>query len=206
LLRRGLPIRVERSVDALDLDKLQHLLEASFNRTLDAQSFYERLRDRLDYAIIAGDYAGAALVTREGEGRNSLVYLDKFAVAPQHQGDGTVDFLWVALHDESYGLGLPYSVNPNGGREGAGIPQPLVWRSRADNPVNHWYFERSSGHVRLGEWILFWCDAEAHLRSVAQRRAATGGGRRAMFVEEEDSGRIGRWASIVRDIPSSWSA
>jgi hypothetical protein len=51
-------------------------------------------------------------------------------------GDGTViDFLWVALHDESYGLGLASALNPNvGGRQGHGTGRDLVWRSRRTNP------------------------------------------------------------------------
>ena len=103
-----------------------------------------------------------------------ITYLDKFAVLPEHQGDGTVDFLWVALHDETYGLGLPFSANPNGGKEGKGEGRDLVWRSRADNPVNKWYFERSTGHLRQGDWVLFWCDAEVRLKTEEGRRAGAG--------------------------------
>ncbi|EJD51775.1 mitochondrial amino-acid acetyltransferase [Auricularia subglabra TFB-10046 SS5] len=205
VIRRGLPVRVIRSLADVDRPKLAALLETSFRRTLDQDAFFLRLEQTLDYVIVAGDYAGAAVVTNEGGG-GGIAYLDKFAVAPAHQGDGTVDFLWVALHDESYGLGLPYSVNPNGGKEGAGVPRDLVWRSRADNPVNKWYFERASGHMRLGHWVLFWCDAEATVRERVERRFEAGGGRRTGFVEDGENGRVFNWARAIDAIPSSWSA
>ncbi|KAL1738861.1 hypothetical protein HDZ31DRAFT_50348, partial [Schizophyllum fasciatum] len=198
LLRRGLEVRVLRAPGAVDRAKLTALLQASFGRALDADAFYARLARALDFVIVAGDYAGAAVVTREPGG---VTYLDKFAVHPRHQGDGTVDFLWVALHDETCGLGLPFSANPNGGRGGRGDACDLVWRSRADNPVNGWYFERSSGHVRAGGWVLFWCDAERPLRLAEGRRGAAG----LSFIEDWERGRLERWQEAVMKIPSVWA-
>ncbi len=202
LLRRGLPIRVVRSVAEIDQTKMTHLLEKSFVRTLDENKFYGRLEKTLDFVVIAGDYAGAAIVTNEPspEASNPISYLDKFAVLPSHQGDGTVDFLWVALHDETYGLGHPFSVNPNGGKGGQGEGRDLVWRSRANNPVNKWYFERSSGHVRMGSWVLFWCDAEKHLKIEQSRRGMAG----LSYVEDWEKGRLAYWADVVEKIPSTW--
>lgn len=166
LLRRGLPVQVFHSVSDIDKTKLNALLEQSFGRKLDSASFYARLEKKLDFVIVAGDYVGAAIVTNEDDpvSGKPISYLDKFAVLPSHQGDGTVDFLWVALHDETYGLGHPFSANPNGGKGGKGEGRDLVWRSRSKNPVNKWYFDRSSGHLRMGSWVLFWCDAEKRLK------------------------------------------
>ena len=202
LLRRGLPIRVLRSISDIDRNRLTNLLNQSFRRTLDDKSFYERLEKTLDFIIVAGDYSGAAIVTKETcPGLDSpIAYLDKFAVLPSHQGDGTVDFLWVALHDESYGLGHPFSVNPNGGKGGMGEGQDLIWRSRANNPINKWYFERSSGHLRMGSWVLFWCDGEKRLRVEEGRRGSSG----LSYVEHWEEGRLERWADTVLKIPSSW--
>jgi len=202
LLRRGLPIQVLRTTAQIDRTKMKVLLEESFGRTMNEESFYRRLSTCLDFVIIAGDYAGAAIVTNEPcPGTSSAIsYLDKFAVLPSHQGDGTVDFLWVALHDESYGLGHPFSVNPNGGKEGQGEGRDLVWRSRSNNPINKWYFERSSGHMRIGSWILFWCDAEKRLRIEAGGRGSAG----LSFVEDWEEGRLSTWAEVVSKIPSSW--
>jgi amino-acid N-acetyltransferase len=202
LLRRGLPIQVLRSTGDIDKAKLNVLLEQSFGKTLDDSSFYQRLEKTLDFIIVAGDYAGAAIVTQEScPGLSTpITYLDKFAVLPSHQGDGTVDFLWVALHDETYGLGHPFSANPNGGKEGKGEGQDLVWRSRSNNPVNKWYFERSSGHLRLGSWILFWCDAEKRLKIEEGRRGSSG----LSYLETWEEGRLTNWAEAVTRIPSSW--
>lgn len=203
ILRKGLPVRVINRAADLDRTKLTALLEQSFMRTLDAEAYYARLEEHLDFAIVAGDYAGAAIVTNErapGADAPPIAYLDKFAVLPSHQGDGTVDFLWVALHDESYGLGLSFSVNPNGGKEGQGEGRDLVWRSRADNPVNKWYFERATGHVRMGKWVMFWCDAEKRLKIEEGRRGPAG----LSFSEEWESGRLGVWADTISDIPSAW--
>ncbi|KAG0704337.1 mitochondrial amino-acid acetyltransferase [Suillus ampliporus] len=202
LLRRGLPIQVIRSLADLDKAKMNHLLETSFKRTINADAFYKRLEQTLDFVVVAGDYVGAAIVTNEPSPGSSqpISYLDKFAVLPSHQGDGTVDFLWVALHDESYGLGLPFSINPNGGKEGKGEGRDLVWRSRDDNPVNKWYFERSTGHMRMGSWVLFWCDAEKRLKVEEGRRANAG----LSYIEEWEEGRLSRWADVVTKIPSAW--
>ncbi|KAH8982609.1 hypothetical protein EDB92DRAFT_1804367 [Lactarius akahatsu] len=204
LLRRGLSVEVIRDCAGIDKVKMTRLLEQSFGRVLDSDAFYARLEKNLDFVIITGDYAGAAIVTKEPSSTDpsapSIAYLDKFAVLPSHQGDGTVDFLWVALHDETYGLGLPFSVNPNGGKEGQGEGKDLVWRSRSNNPINRWYFERSSGHVRMGDWVLFWCDAEKRLKTETGRRASAG----LSYVEEWERGRLGLWADVVPKVPSSW--
>jgi amino-acid N-acetyltransferase len=204
LFRRGLSVEVIRDCVNIDKAKMTRLLQQSFGRELDRDAFYTRLEKTLDFVIIAGDYAGAAVVTRETSSTDPsappIVYLDKFAVLPSHQGDGTVDFLWVALHDETYGLGLPFSVNLNGGKEGCGEGQDLVWRSRSNNPVNKWYFERSSGHVRMGDWVLFWCDGEKRLETEEGRRASAG----LSYVEEWEHGRLSLWEDVVPKVPSSW--
>jgi len=201
LLRRGLPIQVLRTLAEIDRPKMKALLEQSFGRTLNEEPFYSRLEKNLDFVIIAGDYAGAAIVTNEPcPGSSSLSYLDKFAVLPSHQGDGTVDFLWVALHDETYGLGHPFSINPNGGKEGKGEGQDLVWRSRSNNPVNKWYFERSTGHLRMGPWVLFWCDAEKRLKTEEGRRANAG----LSYIEDWEKGRLSVWNGVASKVPSSW--
>jgi amino-acid N-acetyltransferase len=123
-------------------------------------------------------------------------------VLPQAQGDGTVDFLWVALRDETYGLGLQDAANSNqGSLGGVGQGRDLVWRSRADNPVNKWYFERSSGFVTRGTWKMFWCDAEERMRKYAHTQGDDG----ARIVMCEEKGRLERWGPVIERIPSAWS-
>ncbi|KAG0227355.1 Amino-acid acetyltransferase, mitochondrial [Actinomortierella wolfii] len=162
VVRRGLDIATFRgSLDGLDLDRMQQLLESSFAKPLDGPAFYRRIQNRTKSVILAGsDYEGAAIVTREGGdddddgkdgnsggkdqngsgGRKSLAsvaYLDKFAVAPKSQGIGVADILWKQLQDN--------------------YPD-LVWRSRTDNPVNKWYFDRADGTIRIPgtNWTVFW--------------------------------------------------
>ncbi|MBL4674329.1 MAG: hypothetical protein JKX81_18860 [Arenicella sp.] len=33
----------------------------------------------------------------------------------------------------------------------------LFWRCRPDNPINDFYFKRSSGCYKTPEWNIFWC-------------------------------------------------
>lgn len=210
LIRKGMPIRIIRSFDEIDRPKLKTLLERSFGRTLDEEAFWSRMARSLDFAIVAGDYAAAALCTNEGPsgpGQTPICYLDKFAVLPRHQGDGTVDFLWVALRDETFGLGLKDAANANiGSLAGVGSGRDLIWRSRADNPVNKWYYERSNGFITLGKWKMFWCDAEQRIREL---KSETGSKRDRgipiKVVEDTEQGRLLQWAAYVEPIPSAWS-
>ncbi|KAG0284091.1 Amino-acid acetyltransferase, mitochondrial [Linnemannia gamsii] len=151
VLRSGLDIFTFRdSLQGLDLKQLQVLLESSFGKSLDGDGFYDRIQDRTKTVILAGnDYMGAAIVTREGGDKRldektgldrdlaSVAYLDKFSVAPKSQGIGVADILWKKLTDE--------------------FPD-LVWRSRSDNPVNKWYFDRADGNIKIPgtNWTVFW--------------------------------------------------
>ena len=221
IVRRGLPIRVHRNMDDIDEDKMTYLLEESFGKTLNRQPFYDRLRNDLDFCIVAGDYQACAIVTNEvrrdpttgtpaldsetGLAEEPIAYLDKFAVLPSLQGDGTVDFLWGALRDESWGLGLLDALNPNvGGLGGEGIPRDLVWRSRSNNPVNKWYHDRSTGFFKIPPppggavgFALFWCEVED---------------RASEFMRDEKEGKkmrsapekLTKWAPCIGAIPSCW--
>ncbi|KAJ1947200.1 Amino-acid acetyltransferase, mitochondrial [Kickxella alabastrina] len=145
LLRHGFSIQRHTSLDTVDLPRLSALLEASFKRTLDAASYYDRLRNKTPGGIeiiVAGDYQGAVIATHEQlPGMSSyLPYLDKFAVLPSVQGTGMADIMWTQLR--------------------RACPS-CMWRSRSDNGVNKWYFERSSGHCRARasqgtKWVFFW--------------------------------------------------
>jgi amino-acid N-acetyltransferase len=206
ILRHGLPIKVVNSLQDINLDSLTRLLEASFGKTLDQEAYYARLEKVLDFAIVAGDCQAVAIVTREGPDRD-VCYLDKFAILPSLQGDGTVDFLWGALRDETFGLGLLDALNNNGGLEGRGQGVDLVWRSRADNMVNKWYFERSNGFAKLQEMgkggvpgVLFWCDAEQRVEEYAKDQDGV------PFIADEESGRTKHWMEVIGGIQRCVSA
>ena len=216
ILRSGLSIRVLTDWDEVDQDKLHQLLEKSFRRTLNRAAYFDRLQKHLDFLIVTGDYDGLAIVTKERApddppDAEPIAYLDKFAVLPKLQGSGAVDFLWGALRDEVHGLGLLDALNNNGGKNGLGVGRDLVWKSRANNPVNRWYFERSNGFVRLAPtfglaadapvpcepaWVMFWCDAELRLAQLAGRNVLTS---RSSMEEVRDTAYAQRgdpWAAL----------
>ena len=112
LVRLGFNLKVENSLENVDLSRLYSLLSKSFGKNIQS-TFEERLKDKMDSIIIAGDYLGVIIVTKE----QGLAYLDKFSVDPDTQGMGVSDLLWKKL----------VCIYPN-----------LFWRSRIDNPVNKW--------------------------------------------------------------------
>lgn len=144
VLREGMSITMHKHLNdrQLNLEQLQRLLESSFGKPL-APDFWQRFHQQpnlLAAILIAGDYKGAAILTHDvpdetkDPSKNGVVYLDKFAVDPNAQGSGVADLLWRQMR-------LRYD---------------LVWRSRVENGVNRWYFDRAYGHMRQGRWMMFW--------------------------------------------------
>ncbi|KAJ9625136.1 Amino-acid acetyltransferase, mitochondrial [Taxawa tesnikishii (nom. ined.)] len=143
----------------INFPRLLHLIEDSFRRPLDVQHYLARIRNRVAGVIIAGEYEGGAILTWEmppspspssrrtgpsGEpprDHTRLVpYLDKFAVLQRSQGSsGVADIVFQAMVRSCF-------------------PSGVCWRSRQDNPVNKWYFERSKGIWKLHDsmWTMFW--------------------------------------------------
>ena len=131
----------------IDLSRLVYLIDDSFNRKLDVKHYLERVNDRIAGLIIAGEYEGGALFTWEtppGVAPSDLTrqvpYLDKFAVLKRSQGAGGVaDIVFNAMVRGCF-------------------PDGVCWRSRRDNPVNKWYFERARGTWKLPatNWTMFW--------------------------------------------------
>lgn len=135
----------------IDLSRLVHLIEDSFNRKLDVEGYLRRVNHRIAGVIIAGQYEGGAILTWEmppgvvddgsEESRARMVpYLDKFAVLKRSQGSGGVaDIVFKTMVRDCF-------------------PEGVCWRSRKDNPVNKWYFERSRGTWKVPDtnWTMFW--------------------------------------------------
>jgi amino-acid N-acetyltransferase len=134
VLRYGLKTMTHTSLKTVDQYKLWKLLNDSFGKEVDIPKFKARLDKVLHSVVIAGDYQGASIVTLE---EGDTIYLDKFAVGPQHQGIGVADLLWKQLLTD--------------------YPD-LMWRSRDVNPINKWYFERCDGNWKVpnSEWVMFW--------------------------------------------------
>ncbi|KAL9572754.1 hypothetical protein ACKAV7_003153 [Fusarium commune] len=162
LLKKGMPLRVFphprenpwvppkpgsprlRLTDkCIDLPRLVHLIEDSFGRKLDVYDYLNRVNENLAGVIIAGEYEGGAILTWEKpEGLDDqtayeqgryVPYLDKFAVLRKSQGSGgCADIVFNAMVRGC-------------------LPDGVSWRSRKDNPVNKWYFERSLGTILFCE-------------------------------------------------------
>ncbi|KAI5809287.1 hypothetical protein BZA77DRAFT_379000 [Pyronema omphalodes] len=153
LLKHGTPLKIfpsgtNLSDPSIDLPKLVALIEDSFGKRLDVEHYLKRVDKHIAGLIIAGDYDGAAIVTWEypQSGGDRVCYLDKFAVARRAQGQGGVaDVVFkamVCLFEDTEGI---------------------VWRSRRENVVNKWYFERARGTWKIPkqpndhvEWTMFW--------------------------------------------------
>ena len=139
--------RLKLTDSGIDLQRLVYLIEDSFNRKLDVEDYLNRVNDKIAGVIIAGEYEGGALLTWEtppgvsDDNYSRLVpYLDKFAVLKRSQGAGGVaDILFNAMVRTCF-------------------PEGVCWRSRRNNPVNKWYFERARGTWKMPEtnWTMFW--------------------------------------------------
>jgi len=193
LVKRGMPLTIIPSVDRrlgwqlphggrtsltleddpqVDFPRLLHLIEDSFRRKLDVRHYLDRIQGRIAGLIVAGEYEGGAILTWEQPPGTSdpsrlVPYLDKFAVLQSSQGSsGVADILFQAMVRSCF-------------------PQGVCWRSRKDNPVNKWYFERAAGSWQIpgSNWTMFW----------------TGEG----VVEEEE--RWKDYVGVCRDVAPSWA-
>lgn len=131
----------------IDLPRLVHLIDDSFGRKLDATHYLYRIKNRIAGVIIAGEYEGGAILTWEtppgypmDDPSHMVPYLDKFAVLKRSQGSGGVaDIVFNAMVRGCF-------------------PEGVCWRSRKDNPINKWYFERAKGTHKIphSNWTMFW--------------------------------------------------
>ena len=128
LVRRGEEILAFDSWEGVDLERLRHLIESSFGRRLSPDYFEGILPHRV---YVSEHYRAAIVLTREGE----LVYMDKFAVSDDAQGEGLGRAMWDVMRAE----------NP-----------ALFWRSRRGNAVNEFYFANAEGARKDKDWTVFW--------------------------------------------------
>ncbi|MCG5052622.1 MAG: hypothetical protein KA712_06650 [Myxococcales bacterium] len=144
LIRKGSRIETHRSLDTLDRERLEGLIESAFGRKLRAGA----LEQPWERIYLEENYRGAAMLLNSAQG----AYLSKFAVERQAQGDGIGGDIWnLVLRDYSR----------------------FFWRGRADNPIDPWYTRKCDGLVRLPDWHVFWYGVEpAELASVIEFAAA----------------------------------
>ncbi len=132
LVRRGEKVQRATSWDELDLPRLKTLIESSFGRTL-VPDYFEKTS--LLRAYVSENYRAAVILLQEGE----FVYLDKFAVLDDAQGEGLGRAVWNVMREET--------------------PQ-LFWRSRHNNQVNIFYYAESDGCYKQEKWKVFWYGIE----------------------------------------------
>lgn len=146
LVRRGEKIHTYTNWSQIDCARLRTLIESSFGRSLVPDYFQIT---RLHRAYVSENYRAAIILTEENAG----IYLDKFAVLDDAQGEGLGRAVWQLMREE----------NPR-----------LFWRSRHSNVVNDFYYTESDGCYRLNGWKLFWygyAEFEEIARCVAHCRA-----------------------------------
>ncbi len=133
LVRRGESIRCATSWDETDLSRLKSLVESGFGRKLAPDYFQKHEPYRI---FISEHYRAALILTLE----NGIPHLDKFAVSDDAQGEGLGRAAWQIMR--------------------ANTPR-LFWRSRADNPVNDFYFDEADGCLKGEQWNVFWYGLES---------------------------------------------
>jgi len=128
LVQRGERVRCLDSFDQADQARLRTLLENCFQRQLDGDYFNKKQCHRL---YLSDSYRATAIITLEGD----IPYLDKFAVTKEAQGVGLGAALWLRMRGD--------------------LPR-MFWRSRSENPINLWYFDKAQGSYRTDVWTVFW--------------------------------------------------
>ena len=134
LVRRGERVLQFDDWNSLDLERLRDLIESAFERRLDADYFDVT---PLIKAYVSESYRAAIILT---QGADGIVYLEKFAVTEDAQGEGLGRAVWNVM-DEDY--------------------QQLYWRSRASNPINAFYNSVADGSIVRGIWRVFWCGLDS---------------------------------------------
>ena len=127
VIRSGSEIHHYSNHHLVDSERLTALLESSFQKKLVSRDFLERITDM----YIEENYNGTALLEPHGDS----MYLSKFAVEKGARGEGLAVELW---------------------RRVVGRHHTVFWRSRRDNPINHWYEKLSDGCHSEDIWKIFW--------------------------------------------------
>jgi acetylglutamate kinase len=132
-IRRGERVLRVTSWNELDLGRMRSLIESSFTPRTLVPDYFERTR--LLRAYVSENYRAAVILLQGGE----HVYLDKFAVLDEAQGEGLGRAVWQVMRDET---------------------PALFWRSRHGNVINHFYYAESDGCCKLPSFKAFWYGIE----------------------------------------------
>ena len=128
LVRRGERVLESSDWNAFDLTRLRGLIDSAFGRKL-LPDYFETTK--LHRAYVSENYRAAVILTSEEAG----IYLDKFAVLDEAQGEGLGRAVWQVMREQ----------NPT-----------LFWRSRHGNAVNPFYYAESDGCIKQDKWKVYW--------------------------------------------------
>ncbi|CAI4034350.1 hypothetical protein SMKI_10G1370 [Saccharomyces mikatae IFO 1815] len=169
------------NIPKLDINKFKSIIDQSFKRSLDLHDYLNRINGRIATIIVIGDYEGIAILTYEGSENNPFVYLDKFAVLPHLKGSlGISDIIFNLMFKK--------------------FPNEILWRSRKDNVVNKWYFQRSVAVLDLSVDL----DPEHNDKQQSQFKLFYYGNPQYAKKALRDKTRLREVMKSVRDIKPSW--
>lgn len=170
---------MKKTKGKLDLTKMKDILDRSFHRALDLEHYMNRINGKIATIIVIGDYEGIAILTYEGPKDNQFVYLDKFAVLPHLKGSlGISDIIFNLMFKK--------------------FPDEVVWRSRKDNVVNKWYFQRSVAVIDLS------IDIGNKNQEDSQFKLFYYGEPKSAEKNINNFQRLQEFTQYVRDIKPSW--
>lgn len=132
-IRRGEKVLRVTSWSELDLARMRKLIESSFAPRTLAPDYFEKTK--LLRAYVSENYRTAVILLQAGK----HIYLDKFAVLDEAQGEGLGRAVWQVMREET---------------------PALFWRSRHGNVVNHFYYAESDGCCKLPSFKAFWYGIE----------------------------------------------
>lgn len=170
---------MEKHNDKFNLIKMKYILDQSFHRSLNLEHYLHRINGNIASIIVIGDYEGIAILTYEGPEHSRFVYLDKFAVLPHLKGSlGISDIIFNLMFKK--------------------FPREVVWRSRRDNVVNKWYFQRSVAVIDLS------IDIGNNDQEDSIFKLFYYGDPKAVEENINNFSRLQEIARYVRDIKPSW--
>lgn len=118
------------SFSELDIDKLRDVIESGFGREL-VSGYFEKTDPKYVIVYSEGDrYYGAAIVIEKEEGMD---YIDKLVVRSDFKRKGIGKKIWSEIEKEK-----------------------IFWRASLYNSINFWYMKNSEGHIKKGNWYVFW--------------------------------------------------
>lgn len=127
LIKRKAIIHKAKKVTEFDEASLRQSINTAFDKTLSLDFF----KNTFHTLYVEDHNRGGAIFTKTG----NLIYLSKFWVNKEAQGEGLSRDLWDCFTQDI---------------------KRFYWRSKLTNPFNPWYMENCEGMQIVGEWRVFW--------------------------------------------------